>query len=91
MKASPQRGKREGEKNGKENLEEVEEARVHQVSFKQDLKWSGAPVSEIAHHTRTLWRVKSGCSRRAALFPFKSKLALAVNARVELGLLGRRK
>jgi hypothetical protein len=27
-RASPQRGKREGEKNGKENLEEVEEDRI---------------------------------------------------------------
>jgi hypothetical protein len=32
-KASPQRGKREGEKNGKENPEEVQEARIGQAAY----------------------------------------------------------
>jgi hypothetical protein len=31
MKASPQRGNREGEKNGKENPEEIEEAGIDQA------------------------------------------------------------
>ena len=67
--ASPQRGNREGEKNGKEDFEEVEEGSIDQDSFGEILVGGGCADS-VQHTTRDLTGLRWAVQNMDSPFPF---------------------